>query len=340
MAQISVIVPVYKTEQYLRACVDSILHQSYSDLEVILVDDGSPDNCPQICDDYAQRDERVRVIHQNNAGVAAARNAGLDAACGEYITFVDSDDWIDPDMYAGMMEMAKAHDCDVVMCDCLKEYENRSQVYSHDIRAGFYDRVQLEQEYFPHLLMMPNVEYPPTISNWLCLFRNTERVPRYAEGIRYSEDLLFGAELMLNARSFYYMKGSCYYHYRMNPQSATHRFVPDKWQDYQKLHERIRHIFSECLVFDFSHQIDLCLLFFVYNAVGEILNERRLPRDDRVKKCKLVLHDMEVVNMFSRLNIRSLPITRKQKVLTMMYRYGFRLEILCRYFDKKTMLNR
>ena len=335
MAQISVIVPVYKTEQYLCACVDSILHQSYSDLEVILVDDGSPDNCPQICDDYAQRDERVRVIHQNNAGVAAARNAGLDAACGEYITFVDSDDWIDPDMYAGMMEMANAHDCDVVMCDCLKEYENRSQVYSHDIRAGFYDRAQLEQEYFPHLLMMPNVEYPPTISNWLCLFRNTEHIPRYAEGIRYSEDLLFGAQLMLNARSFYYMKDCCYYHYRMNPQSATHRFIPDKWQDYRKLHAKIAEVFGARAEGVFSHQIDLCLLFFVYNAVGELLGACQMPKRERIAKSKAILQEDEVRQMFDRLNICALPVSWKLKIMTDMYKHQLGLGLLSWYLDRR-----
>lgn len=333
MAQISVIVPVYKTEQYLRACVDSILHQSYSNLEVILVDDGSPDNCPQICDDYAQRDERVRVIHQNNAGVAAARNAGLDAACGEYITFVDSDDWIDPDMYAGMMEMAKAHDCDVVMCDCLKEYEDRSQAYSHDIRAGFYHRAQLEQEYFPHLLMMPKVEYPPTISNWLCLFRNTERVPRYAEGIRYSEDLLFGAQLMLNARSFYYMKDCCYYHYRMNPQSATHRFVPDKWQDYCRLHAKIVEVFGTREEGVFSHQIDLCLLFFVYNAVGDLLGACQLPRQERIAKSKAILQEDEVREMFGRLKICALPVSWKLKIMTWMYKRMIGLKLLSAYIE-------
>lgn len=335
MAQISVIVPVYKTEQYLCACVDSILHQSYSDLEVILVDDGSPDNCPQICDDYAQRDERVRVIHQNNAGVAAARNAGLDAACGEYITFVDSDDWIDPDMYAGMMEMANAHDCDVVMCDCLKEYENRSQVYSHDIRAGFYDRAQLEQEYFPHLLMMPNVEYPPTISNCLCLFRNTECVPRYAEGIRYSEDLLFGAQLMLSARSFYYMKNCCCYHYRMNPQSATHRFIPDKWQDYRKLHAKIAEVFGARAEGVFSHQIDLCLLFFVYNAVGELLGACQMPKRERIAKSKAILQEDEVRQMFDRLNICALPVSWKLKIMTDMYKHQLGLGLLSWYLDRR-----
>ena len=99
---LSVIVPVYKTEKYLKRCVDSILCQTYSDLEVILVDDGSPDACPQFCDAYQKQDARVVVLHQKNAGVSAARNAGLDRASGAYITFVDSDDYIEPNMYFSM----------------------------------------------------------------------------------------------------------------------------------------------------------------------------------------------------------------------------------------------
>ena len=97
---ISVIVPVYKVEQYLAACVDSILAQTYPHIEVILVDDGSPDACPQLCDDYAAKDARVKVIHQQNGGLAAARNAGLERATGALIGFVDSDDTIHPEMYA------------------------------------------------------------------------------------------------------------------------------------------------------------------------------------------------------------------------------------------------
>lgn len=90
----SVLIPVYKAEKYLKECLDSVLHQTFTDFEVILVDDGSPDNCPQICDEYAKKDNRVKVIHQKNAGQAAARNAGLNLAKGEYVCFIDSDDYL------------------------------------------------------------------------------------------------------------------------------------------------------------------------------------------------------------------------------------------------------
>ena len=97
-AKISVIVPVYKVEPYLRKCLDSIVGQTHRNLEIILVDDGSPDNCGAICDEYAARDERIKVIHKENGGVASARNAGLAVASGDYIGWVDSDDWIETDM--------------------------------------------------------------------------------------------------------------------------------------------------------------------------------------------------------------------------------------------------
>ena len=98
MPKLSIIVPVYKVEQYINKCIDSILNQTFTDFELILVDDGSPDNCGKICDEYAQKDERVRVIHKENGGVSSARNLGIDEAKGEYVSFIDPDDWIDLDM--------------------------------------------------------------------------------------------------------------------------------------------------------------------------------------------------------------------------------------------------
>ncbi len=91
---ISVVIPVYKVEKYLRECVDSVINQTYKNLDIILVDDGSPDKCPAICDEYAEKDTRVRVIHRKNGGLSAARNSGIDIARGEYITFIDSDDYV------------------------------------------------------------------------------------------------------------------------------------------------------------------------------------------------------------------------------------------------------
>ena len=113
---ISIIVPVYKVEKYLPACIDSILAQTFRDFEMILVDDGSPDNCPALCDAAAAKDSRVRVIHKKNGGLSDARNAGLDIARGEWIGFVDSDDTIAPEMYEVLYGLAQAHHANLAVC--------------------------------------------------------------------------------------------------------------------------------------------------------------------------------------------------------------------------------
>lgn len=113
---LSVIIPVYKVEQYLDQCVASVLRQTFADLEIILVNDGSPDACPTLCDAYAQKDARVRVVHQENLGLAGARNTGLRLATGDYVAFLDSDDYLEPDAYAKLHAAAVSHDADIAFC--------------------------------------------------------------------------------------------------------------------------------------------------------------------------------------------------------------------------------
>lgn len=116
MPKISVIVPVYKVEKYLDRCVRSVLAQTFRDFELILVDDGSPDSCPQMCDDWAKKDSRIRVIHQNNQGLSAARNTGIRAASGEYINFIDSDDWVSATMLSDLYRLLIKYDADISVC--------------------------------------------------------------------------------------------------------------------------------------------------------------------------------------------------------------------------------
>ena len=117
---VSVIVPVYKVEDYIRECIDSILAQTYPYFELILVDDGSPDNCGRICDDYAEEDDRIKVVHKKNGGLTSARNAGLEVAKGEWIMHVDGDDWIEPDMIESLIEAAQITGADMVFGDFMK----------------------------------------------------------------------------------------------------------------------------------------------------------------------------------------------------------------------------
>ena len=131
--KISVIVPVYKVEKYLDKCVSSIVNQTYKNLEIILVDDGSPDNCPAMCDAWAVKDDRVKVIHKMNGGLSDARNAGMKIASGEFIGFVDSDDWIAPDMYQCLYEILTNDRSDIAVCGALMVWEDgRTQKLTRD----------------------------------------------------------------------------------------------------------------------------------------------------------------------------------------------------------------
>ena len=124
---ISIIVPVYKVEAYLDKCISSIIAQTYKDIEIILVDDGSPDRCGAICDSYAAKESRIRVFHTENGGLSAARNVGIDNANGEYLGFVDSDDWIEPDMYQVLFDTLLENSADISACDLYCNYPDRQE---------------------------------------------------------------------------------------------------------------------------------------------------------------------------------------------------------------------
>lgn len=136
-ALISVIVPIYNVEQYLDRCIESIIQQSYSHLEIILVDDGSPDQCPQICDEWAIKDQRIKVIHKENGGLSDARNAGLAEATGDYISFVDSDDWLNGDFYKNLLEVLDGYDCEAADCDYVvtDHLIEDQQISSYDVHT-------------------------------------------------------------------------------------------------------------------------------------------------------------------------------------------------------------
>lgn len=137
---ISVIVPIYDVEKYLARCVDSIVNQTYKNLEIILVDDGSPDRCPQMCDDYAEKDSRIKVVHKKNGGLSDARNVGIAVATGEYISFIDSDDYVSDDFFECLLDVMNKENSDIAECSVVKFYEdNRFDEFSDDLSVKTYD---------------------------------------------------------------------------------------------------------------------------------------------------------------------------------------------------------
>ena len=185
---VSIIIPVYKVEKYLSKCIESIFKQTYFDLELILVDDGSPDKCPEICDTYASKDERVVVIHQKNAGVSAARNAGLEKAKGEYIGFVDPDDWIAPEMYKKMISELESSESDLAICG----YEYYDEDYHVDEQRRY--KVRFNEVVDQKEIMNRFSDMPPSIRHvvWNKVFRkDLLDKQKFKVGLHSSEDVYF-----------------------------------------------------------------------------------------------------------------------------------------------------
>lgn len=209
--KISVIVPVYNTEKYLHRCIDSILAQTFTDFELLLIDDGSKDNSGTICDEYAAKDSRVRVFHKENGGVSSARNMGLDNASGEWITFVDSDDWVHEDFIKKRIELALVDDADIAYCDI--EY-----VYStHNVYAKMAEQVEGKASTV-NSWILSRTTYSPIILARKYLFDKYDL--RYIEGLRFGEDFNLIIKLVMYANKMSHIKEALYYYNKQNESSA------------------------------------------------------------------------------------------------------------------------
>ena len=168
MAKVSIIIPIYNVEKYLRECLESVINQTLKDVEIICVDDGSPDNCPQICDEYASKDNRIKVIHKENGGYGSAMNVGLDNATGEYIGIVEPDDYIESNMYEDLYKIAQKFDSDIVKSAYWEIFEDEE---NNKIRAYSYwaHEIKMPEKSFK-IQDCPNFFYHhPSI--WSCIYK-------------------------------------------------------------------------------------------------------------------------------------------------------------------------
>ena len=222
---ISVIVPIFRVEAYLRRCVDSILAQSYQNLEILLVDDGSDDGCPAICDAYAEQDARVRVIHKKNGGLSDARNAGIDVATGDYFGFVDSDDYIHPDMFLRLVEKAMETGADLVRCGRAK-VDAEEQILEQT--GAFPNQVLTQMEALNYMI---DSHTGATVGIWLGLYRR-----ELFDGLRFPvgrihEDEYLTPRLLLACQTVSYIDDVLYYYNQGNGDSIMRRAFSPKRLD-------------------------------------------------------------------------------------------------------------
>ena len=205
--KVSIIVPIYNVEKYLPKCIESIINQTYKNLEIILVDDGSPDNCAKICDEYAKKDNRIKVIHKPNGGVSSARNAGLDIATGEYIGFVDPDDFIAPEMYEQMLEAIKTANADLAICGFNVVHENDFSILKSNT-LPIKKLIGVENCIFD-LFSLEGFSIRPCVWNKLFVNKLISN-QRFDTNYSISEDLLFFIHYLLKINNIIYVTSPLY----------------------------------------------------------------------------------------------------------------------------------
>lgn len=239
MPEISIIVPVYKAEAYLPACIDSILNQTFQNFEVLLVDDGSPDRCGEICEDYARKDSRVRVLHQENQGQAAARNHAMAIARGKWLCFVDSDDWIHPQMVECLYRQVKEGNAAVSMCKMLESVELPENFF--EAREASFRIYTMEENTLANLF--DRGEYPGWVACAKLIPKALVEAYPFREGRVYEDNeavcrwICQGKALAVTEEKLYF--------YRTNPISTTQSAFSPKKLDYLWALESILHFYRE-----------------------------------------------------------------------------------------------
>jgi glycosyltransferase involved in cell wall biosynthesis len=243
MPMFSVIVPIYNVEKYLKQCVESILNQTYKNFELILVDDGSFDNCPAICDRYEEKDDRVRVIHKTNGGLVSARKAGALVATGDYVVCVDGDDWVDEQCLEHYALIMQNYSPDLIVSVSVAAFEDETQNRTNSLpyRKGYYDKEHIKNEIYPLLIQNEYANYfVPTI--WAKAYRaNLYKKQQLAVSnqIKIGEDGACTIPYVYHAESLYITDAVTYY-YRQNPSSMTKVKKAFSWSGPELIHKHIQ----------------------------------------------------------------------------------------------------
>ena len=317
--KISVIVPVYNAEMYLPECIKSILGQTYRDLELILVNDGSNDNSGRICEKYAGSDLRIRVIHQVNRGQTAARMAGLRAAEGDYILFADSDDFLEPRMLEALAEAAEKYSADIVQCGYYSGPVGNQKMASSPYRSGFYGRKELETEIIPSMLCHGTAPYRFGIAPnlWNKLFRRSlalRFLPAVPSEIHNGEDGLLTYQCILAADSLVIVNDALY-HYCSHPESISRRIDESRLRENHQLFQCYSEICGSDRVL--RRQLYPYVVYQTLQYVSSSLAEKRMGEVRRI--CMSIWEDRSSPELVSIHKVRARDFSGRRNRLLILW---------------------
>ncbi|WP_434798704.1 glycosyltransferase family 2 protein [Terrisporobacter vanillatitrophus] len=309
--KISIIVPVYKVETYLNKCIDSILEQTFKDFELILVDDGSPDRCGNICDEYAKRDDRIVVIHKDNGGISSARNVGLDIARGDYIGFVDSDDWIDLNMYKILFDNIKIKNGDMCVCDYKKVYSDNSLNIIEESNEHICETLS-KIEALKKIYSNKSTQF---IVVWNKLFKKTLFDNLKFEMNRIYEDAFIINELIYKSKKVIYLNNKLY-NYRQREGSIMNSSCNIKELDsVYALSERVKFFYK----LGDKYLINKSEVYYI-EALLNSYRQLELLKEQNFEKNKLIKDFKKTIKIYSILNNKY--FNTKEKIIISLMKYA------------------
>lgn len=347
MIKVSVIVPIYNAEKYLKQCLDSIVNQTLKEIEIILIDDGSTDSCAEICKEYLT-DSRVIYYYKENEGLAAARADGIERAQGEYVGFVDSDDWLELDAYEKMYLAAQKNYADIVFCNCVENEDGHR--FSPEMRSGAYNRQQIKEEILPKTLAYVNKQGGKRSIRWSNCLRiyRMEHLKKnkihFDRRFRRSQDLQFTYDATLCAQNYYYLGEEYLYHNRVAVNSLSRGYTKNMWQLYKILIERLYQSTENSKEMDLMDQMHLRAFFFVTDCIeNEMKQSCPNDRDVKVKIIDEIMNDpvcerfkghipVEKLNLFYKKYYQLICEKRPKEILSFTKKYERNQEIKRKYW--------
>lgn len=319
---ISVIVPVYNVEKYLDRCIESIVNQTYKNLEIILVDDGSPDNSLKMCDDWAKKDKRIKVIHKKNSGVSSARNAGMNKSKGEWITFVDADDYIEPTYVEDMLNKANETNSKYICCGYNKIYSNNLE----SINSAGTTKVLNSKEYIISLL---NVQNGYGFVHMKLINKDIINSVRFNETLTVGEDALFNIELCKKIDKVV-IYNKTLYNYRVNIDSVVRRYDDNYVNKYTDSMKTMTKYINSNYKNDVGVKLNLSN-YIVYHLMLICVNYCYNPKNDNKYASLKEVCEMEMYkNAIKNSNYDNLSLSRKVTLFTIKSKLYFLTALICK----------
>lgn len=313
MAKVSIVVPIYNVEKYLDRCIQSLVNQSLRDIEIIMVDDGSPDHCPQMCDEWAKRDSRIKVVHKKNAGLGMACNSGIEVITGRYVAFVDSDDWVDTKMYATMIEAAESHNAQMVFTG-LRRVDNTGKGYhmAQSSKLKIYDnKNNIEDFALGMIASAPDIasERQVMMSAKVVLYNRQMIIDNClkfeSERRIISEDLFFNLDCLRMAHCVVELPQT-FYNYFVNSQSLSQSYRSDRFGKTLFMYHELLNRYGNRSE-KFNQRADRMLIGYTRTILRQLIQCTQLTTRKKRKEYKKIANDPIWARLSNRYPIQSMP---------------------------------